>query len=221
MVPRMAARPAAALLLALAPAGALAAPLDGYVRRLEYAALVSDLNARLLATRSATQTLEGWCRLHRLADRPAIVAERIAGADKPISAEQRGRLGIGADEPVRYRHVRLRCGDRVLSEADNWYVPSRLTPEMNALLDGGDTPFGTVVAPLGIARRPMSAEQLWWPLAEGWEMYRDIEAADRSLPSVPAELIRHRAIVVDRSGRPIAEVAETYGAPLLDFMSAR
>ena len=37
--------------------------------------------------------------------------------------------GIGPDEPVAYRHVRLRCGDHVLSEADNWYVPSRLTPE--------------------------------------------------------------------------------------------
>ncbi|MBO9375910.1 hypothetical protein GG804_03950 [Sphingomonas histidinilytica] len=221
MVPRMAARSGAALLLALVPAGARAVPLDGYVRRLEYAAVVGDLNARLLATPSATRTLEGWCRAHRLADRPAIVADRIAGTDKPISAEQRARLGIGPDEPVRYRHVRLRCGNRVLSEADNWYVPSRLTAEMNAQLDGGDMPFGTVVAPLGIARRTVSAEQLWRPLAEGWEMFRDVEAADRSVPPVPAELIRHRAIVVDRTGQPIAEVAETYGAALLDFMGAR
>ena len=144
MVPRMAARSGAALLLALVPAGAPAAPLDGYVRRLEYAAVLGDLNARLLATPSATRTLEGWCRAHRLADRPAIVADRIAGADKPIGAEQRARLGIGPDEPIRYRHVRLRCGNRVLSEADNWYVPSRLTAEMNAQLDGGDMPFGTM-----------------------------------------------------------------------------
>lgn len=218
----MAARSATAvMLLAFAPAEADSAPLDGYVRRLEYATILGDLHARLLATSSATRTLEGWCRAHGLADSPKIVADRIAGPDKPISAEQRARLDIRADEPVRYRHVRLRCGDRILSEADNWYVPSRLTAEMNAQLDGGDTPFGAVVAPLGIARRTLSAEQLWKPLADGWEMFRDAEAADRSLPSVPAELIRHRAVVVDRTGRPIAEVAETYGSPLLDFMDAR
>ncbi|WP_066959488.1 hypothetical protein [Rhizorhabdus dicambivorans] len=167
------------------------------------AAILADLDARLLAGGSATRTLEGWCREHRLAADPRITAERVGGVDKPISAEQRARLGIGAEEPVRYRHVRLRCGKRILSEADNWYVPSRLSPAMNAALDGSDIPFGTAVAPLGIGRRTLSTEMLWQP---------------GTLP-VPAELIRHRAIVHDRTGRPIAEVAETYRAPLLDFVT--
>lgn len=165
---------------------------------------LAELNARLLAGGSATRTLENWCREHRLAADPRIVAERITGPEKPISAEQRAHLGIGAAEPVRYRHVRLRCGTRILSEADNWYVPSRLTPEMNAALDGSDIPFGTVVAPLGIGRDTLSAQLLWRPDAS---------------PAIPGELIRHRAIVHDRAGRPIAEVAETYQAPLLDVVS--
>jgi hypothetical protein len=29
-------------------------------------------------------------------------------------------------------------------EADNWYVPSRLTPDINKTLDMTDTPFGIV-----------------------------------------------------------------------------
>ncbi len=80
-------------------------------------------------------------------------ALREQGADKPLTAEQRARLGLGPDEQVRYRHVRLACGDRVLSEADNWYVPARLTPEMNAALEGSDAPFGRVVRPLAPVRR--------------------------------------------------------------------
>ena len=105
------------------------------------AATLAELDARLLAGGSATPTLENWCREHRLAADPRIVAERVKRADKPVSAEQRARLGIDAAEPVRYRHVRLRCGTRILSEADNWYVPARLTPEMNAALDHRYGPY--------------------------------------------------------------------------------
>ena len=167
------------------------------------AATLAELDARLLAGGSATQTLEKWCREHRLAADPRIVAERVKRADKPVSAEQRARLGIDAAEPVRYRHVRLRCGTRILSEADNWYVPARLTPEMNAALDHSDVPFGTVVAPLGIGRNTLATERLWRP------------ETDRAMPRA---LIRHRAIVHDRAMRPIAEVVETYQAPLLDVV---
>ncbi len=82
-----------------------------------------------------------------LAGDPHLVAERVPVADKPLTAAQRARLGIGPDEPVRYRRVRLACGDRVLSEADNWYVPARLTPEMNATLDTTRTPSAGSCAP--------------------------------------------------------------------------
>ena len=193
-------RPAGRALLLLVPLIAAAASVPP-----ETAPPLDALNARLLAGASATRTLEDWCREHRLAADPRILAERVAGPDKPIAPVQRARLGIGAEEAVRYRHVRLRCGTRVLSEADNWYVPSRLTPAMNAALDGSDVPFGTVVAPLGISRRTFSVER---PARSNGE-------------AAPPWLLRHRAIVRDRAGRPIAEVAESYRPGLFDDAAAR
>src|SRR5690242_19937318 len=69
---------------------------DSYVARLQAQALVQTFNAEVLASRSATFTLEGWCRDHRLADPPAIKAEVVAGVTKPATEEQRQRLQVGA-----------------------------------------------------------------------------------------------------------------------------
>src|SRR5947209_6431546 len=66
-------------------------------------------------------------------------------------------LAARPDETIRYRHVRLMCGTHLLSEADNWYRPSQLTPQMNAALDTTDTPFGTAVRPLGFHRKTLGA----------------------------------------------------------------
>jgi hypothetical protein len=77
---------------------------------------------------------------------------------------------ITADEPVRYRRVQLFCGDKLLSEADNWHVPVRLTPEMNRLLDQTDTPFGRAVKDLEFQRLTLTATVPWRPLPEGWEL---------------------------------------------------
>src|SRR5262249_23135272 len=64
----------------------------------------------------------------------------------------------------------LRCGELVLSEADNWYVPARLTPEMNRLLETTDTPFGVAVQSLHFQRHTLSAELLWQPFPADWGM---------------------------------------------------
>src|ERR1700730_3389762 len=113
-----------------------------FVARIEALALIQTLNADLLSHDSATLTLERWCATHRLAEAPTIVAERVPGEAKPPTEEQRRELRVPPADSVRYRKVRLRCGARVLSDADNWYVPSRLTPEMNRLLDTTTKPFG-------------------------------------------------------------------------------
>src|SRR5262247_3263009 len=104
---------------------------DTFVSRLEALAVMQTLNAEILASRSATASLEHWCRDHQLAAEPKIVAQVVKGADKPPTSEQRQRLEAGAGNEIKYRRVELRCGTRVLSQADNWYVPGRLTPEMN------------------------------------------------------------------------------------------
>lgn len=132
---------------------------------LRAAALVHALNADLLRNPSATLMLDRWCAEHHLAPSGSkIVAQRVRGEDKPADSSVRAVLHVGPEEPVVYRRVRLKCGEHVLSEADNWYVPAPLTPDMNRTLDTTDTSFGRVVAPLHFRRETLSAK-LWGSMA--------------------------------------------------------
>jgi chorismate-pyruvate lyase len=190
---------------------------DNFVARLEALALIQTLNADLLSHDSATLTLEGWCASHRLASPPKMIAERVTGVDKAPSEEQLRDLGVGASNAVRYRRVRLLCGAVLLSEADNWYVPARLTPDMNRLLDTTDTPFGRAVQALHFHRHTISATLLWQPLPEGWEMS---PAAPGSRPRklvAPAAVLQHRAVLTLADGTPFSEVVETYTGNVLAF----
>lgn len=118
---------------------------------------IRDLHAQLLAGESATRTLGVWCRQRGMAD-PTIIARRIAGPPRAATAEQRLRLGVDADEILGHRRVELMCGAHVLVEADNWYVPARLTPDMRLRLETSDIPFGLLVAPLGTVRHTLAAD---------------------------------------------------------------
>ena len=213
------------LLAALALLGAAPAPGADPVwpntplARVEALALLQSLNASLLSGDSATLTLDSWCARHHLA--PAgtrVIAERVRGADKPVTAELRADLQVGADEAVRYRHVRLRCGDHVLSEADNWYVPSRLTPAMNAALDTSDIAFGRAVQPLHFRRQTLSAKLLWSPLPADWdERAAPVEAGAGAGIAIPDHVIEHRAVLRLPDGTPFSEVVEDYTGAVLAF----
>jgi hypothetical protein len=191
----------------------------GFLTRLEALALVQTLNAEILASRSATLSLEKWCGEHRLAgaDETKIVARLIPGDAKPATAEQRQRLQVGPDEELKYRRVQLLCGDRVLSEADNWYAPSRLTPEMNRLLETTDTPFGKAVLDLKPYRQTFAAKVLWWPLAQGWEMNPLPTADQPEALMIPDALFEHQAVLFTKDRVPFSEVHEVYRRQLLDF----
>jgi chorismate-pyruvate lyase len=190
---------------------------DTFVGRLEALAVLETLNADLLSHDSATLTLDRWCEDHRLAASAHIVAERIHGADKMPSAEDRERLGVTPSEPVRYRKVRLSCGGHVLSEADNWYVPGRLTPEMNKLLDTTDTAFGRAVQALKFRRRTLSAKLLWSPLPEHWDMGTPIPQQQKEALAVPHSVLEHRAVLTLPDGTPFSQVVETYTSEVLAF----
>ena len=151
------------------------------------------LKAELLASPSATQTLTAYCARLRLTDPPAIHALRDRGMDRKADGRVRRLLHVGPGEPVRYRRVRLSCGDQVLSDADNWYVPARLTAEMNSTLDDTDTPFGTVVKPLDFQRRTLGTQGLH----DG------------------RHVLRVTALLVNRDGRPFILVQENYSAILV------
>lgn len=181
----------------------------------EAEALIATIDARLLASNSATATLADWCGAHGLAADPRIRAVPDKADPVAPTAEQRARLGVGADEAVTYRRVLLMCGDHILSRAENWFVPARLDPAMLRALSETDTPFGAVIAPLHPQRRTLSSERLWYPMPAGWERRTTAPAA--TCEPVPDALFRHHALVLDARGTPIAEVAETYQRGLLAF----
>lgn len=201
------------------PARAADAPSwpDDPVSRLAALAALQTLNADLLANASATLTLDRWCAAHRLAAEPVIVADRVRGQDKPATAEVRALLKVDAGTPVRYRRVRLRCGERVLSEADNWYLPGKLTAEMNRVLETTDTSFGRVVRPLDFRRTTLEARLLWHPLPEGWDSGAALPAAGPGALDLPPFLLEHRAVLTLPDGTPFSALVESYTRQVLAF----
>jgi hypothetical protein len=154
---------------------------------------IQRLLTEILASPSATQALTAHCARLGLARPPVIRAVRDRSVDHKADGNIRRLLHVKTDEPVRYRRVRLSCGDEVLSDADNWYVPARLTAEMNNVLDHTDTSFGTVVKPLGFRRRTLGTEDLH----DG------------------RHVLRVRALLVTAQGLPFSLVQENYSAILV------
>jgi hypothetical protein len=166
--------------------------------------LAVALEADLASRPSATETLQRWCAARRLADPPVIVARRAPGPGKPAGARVRALLRAGPDEPIGYRRVALACGAHVLSNADNWYLPGRLTAAMNRELAATDHPFGVVVRPLGFHRQTLDAQILVPPGAR----------------ALPAAVIRNRALLETADGAPFSLVVETYTRAVLDAGAA-
>jgi hypothetical protein len=202
--------------LALAPA---VCAHDGWpdtpLARTQLLAQLQTLNAELLSHPSATLTLERWCGAHRLATPAKVLARRVHGVDKPLPPEGRALLGIGPDEPVRYRRVQLACGDVVLSDADNWYVPSRLTAAMNRQLDTTDVPFGKVVHALHFRRQTLSAGLLWSPLPQGWDSGAALPPSSGRWLAIPSHVLQHRALLYTQANQPFSLVVERYTSRVL------
>lgn len=187
---------------------------DTMAAREQLRELIDSLDARLLASSTATAALESWCADHKLANVPEIKARVVTAAEKPLAKPQRQRLQIDDKEPVRYRRVELVCGDQVLSVADNWYVPGRLTKEMNEIVETTDTPFGRAVADLRPYRKTIEVVRPWQPTNPTPECQRT--PGDTALP-IPWRVLEHRAVVYTGDHVPFAEVSETYTSNILGF----
>ena len=196
-----------------APISATAYP-DSFQGRLEVLALTQSLNAELLSHASATQTLTRWCAVHRLANPARIVARRVVAIDKPADAEVRAILAAKPGETVSYRRVELACGRHVLSTADNWYRPGRLTEAMNRQLAQTSTPFGVVVRRLGFRRRTLDATVLFKALPDDWQA-RPRQPARPGLLAIPPAILRQRAVLETADGQPFSLVVETYTRAVL------
>ena len=190
---------------------------DTPIVRLKALALLQTLNATLLSNNSATATLTQWCGEHRLAPEARIRALRDTTTVKPADADIRHQLQVPDDEPIGYRRVRLACGEHVLSEADNWYVISRLTSDMNHVLDTSDTPFGTAVRALNFTRKTESVRMLWQPLPAGWELAMPPAATAGAPLAIPEQVLQHRAVLYKDGNVPFSLVVETYRRDVFDF----
>lgn len=152
----------------------------------------AQLRDALAAAPSATVFLGRRCGELHLATPPAIRAVAVKGAQKSPDAAVLAALKAGVGEPIRYRRVRLVCGDKLLSEADNWYRPGQLTADMNRELDRTDTPFGAVVKPLDFHRIPLKTAVLAGPA-----------------------VLEVRAVLAKPDGTPFSLVVEDYRRVLL------
>ena len=140
-------------------------------------------------------------RRHLLSHTTATAAlaawcERRGIGSGPIqtSVLQRAVSSRGARD-VGYRRVKLLRGDAVLSFAEIRYRCDVLNPAMTRTLEQTKSPFGEVVAPLDPRRVTTFARFCADPLAE--------------------IVLFHHATVLDRCGRPIARVRESYQGVLV------
>ena len=157
---------------------------------------LDEFEARLAASPSATAVLEAWCREH-FDPAARVRASVISTSSSSPTAQIRGELAIGDADRLGYRRVSLQCSGRELSLAYNWYVPGRLTPEMNRALAESDHPFGRIAAPLAYTRERLKG-------ARGTAEY---------CPS--GTILTHRALLRLPNGKPLALVVECYTGAIL------
>lgn len=147
---------------------------------------------------SATLALEEWCASRGMAAPATITALLIPSNAEETPSEIARTLALKQGETVKLRHVRLSCGNIVLSEAWNWYVPERLSAEMNDVLGRSNVPFGKVIAALNFQRKPLST----------------IKGPAKNCP--PDTISTHRAKLLLPDQRPLALLVECYTAANLE-----
>jgi chorismate-pyruvate lyase len=199
-----------ALAVSIAAGGSAGAYPNSYAGELDALTEVQRLQTALQSRDSATETLRLWCADHHWAEPAQIRAVRDKAVDKPATPEVRNLLGAGAKTPVRYRRVKLMCGDKVLSEADNWYLPGKLTAEMNKALDESETPFGVVVKPLNFTRRAVDSRILVHPFDEPPEAPAPTKPGEIPQLPLPDTVIQNTAVLLAGDGAPFSVVVESY-----------
>ena len=143
-----------------------------------HAGMALLLDERLRASDSATRVIG------ELFGNPVRI-ERVACEPIKLSTTQEAELAPNGDT-VLHRRVKLVAAGAAVSEADLWYLPSRLWPGMAAQLRDSNTPFGAVVRPMRPHRHLLASRA-----GGSW-------------------MLEHDAVLHDAAGLPIALVAERY-----------
>jgi uncharacterized protein YjiS (DUF1127 family) len=180
------------------------------------AALVRELSDHLLHASTATEALHAWCAAHGLSAGPITAVKQDPDRRRYADDDVLDELRPARHERIAYRCVRLVRGLVVLSEADNWFIPERLPPEVRRALETTDMPFGAAVARLRPSRRTYFVR--FPELSIASEAGSDGGPAGLS-PSMP--ILEHKAVVLDQNRQPLSVVCERYCAGLLSGAETR
>jgi uncharacterized protein YjiS (DUF1127 family) len=180
------------------------------------AALVRELSDHLLHASTATEALHAWCAAHGLSAGPITAVKQDPDRPRYVDDDVLDELRPGRHERIAYRCVQLVRGLVVLSEADNWFIPKRLPPEVRSALEATDVPFGAAIARLRPSRRTYFVRFL--------ELSAASEAGTGGCPaglSPSTPILEHKAVVLDQDRQPLSVVSERYCAALLGGVETR
>lgn len=164
------------------------------------------LSDRLLASRSATAALQSWCEEHGIGQGKIAVVHLPPARQPAVDDYVLDALMLTKQETISVRRVRLERGRVCLSEADNWFVPERLTKLMVQTLATTNIPFGRVIEHVKPFRRTIHIRFLP-DLINGGAQTADLADA------IP--IFEHTAVVHRADGTPVSVVHEVYRSTLL------
>jgi Domain of unknown function (DUF1127) len=174
------------------------------------AALVRELSDHLLHASTATAALHAWCAAHGLSAGPITAVKQDPDRHRYADDDVLDELRPARHERIAYRCVRLVRGLVVLSEADNWFIPERLPPEVRSALEATDMPFGAAIARLRPSRRTYFVR---FPELNTASEAGTVGSPAGLSPSTP--ILEHKAVVLDQNRQPLSVVSERYCAALL------
>lgn len=173
--------------------------------------IAADLCSAIFDCHSVTATLGNWCAARGLGG-PALRSEVHARSGRlPLPMPGGAALDLGPGERVRHRAITLFCGDLPLLDADNWYLPDRLSARARRLLEETDTPFGTALEDASLGRVTTAARLPSKVLArlDATSLEIDDVRADAAVP-----LLIVRGVVSSEAG-PVSFVEERFRPELI------
>jgi chorismate-pyruvate lyase len=180
-------------------------------------ALIQELSRRLCNTPTATATLFAWCEEHRLSSGPVTVICRCRCQAPAVARDVLTELKPLPREPVAYRSVQLVRGGLPLVDAENWFIPHRLSPDMRDALEATDIPFGDLIAPLSPMRRTLSVRAREFPVEIPVSHLLETQRVEQQHPEA---ILRIDAVVISGSGLPLAYVRENFRPELIGNVSS-
>lgn len=175
-------------------------------------ALIQELSRRLCKTPTATAALVAWCEEHRISSAPVTVICRHRCHPTATARDVIAELNPLPRESIAYRSVQLVRGGLPLVDAENWFIPHRLTPGMREALEATDVPFGELIAPLRPMRRTLAMQTRDFSAGIPLDHLLERQRAERQYPGA---IIRIDAVVISGSGLPLAYVRENFRPELI------